>query len=163
MTKILLYFAVYVLASGALATPRGVLSGRVDFKNIPLEPFYKGLYGKVGTSTFFVASKKTLPDKTKQYWAIVQVLSKKYGCLIKRKKSHKAYTAFLCQDKRIVVFHSRNKEGHVVISGRQFDKDGRELVVKNRKIIARYPVFRRSLPKNKVRTGHYRKKYDLKR
>jgi hypothetical protein len=116
----------------------------LNLNNLKLRPFYKGYYGKVGTSTLFIATRKAVPDGARLYWAIVQVLSQKYGCMMYKKINKFPYTSFLCRDGRIVVFHSRYSGEYVVFSGRQFDRKGREIVVKNRRVVARYPIFKRS-------------------
>lgn len=118
----------------------------LDLSHISLKPFYKGFYGKVGASTLFVASKKEVPDEARVYWAIVQVLSKKYGCFIRRKAKKGPYRSFLCKDKRIIVFHNRSTKNHILFSGRQFDQKGREIVVNNHKVVGRYPIFENSFP-----------------
>ena len=112
-----------------------------DFKKMPMEPFYHGYYGKDGGATYFVSTKKSIPDDTRLYWAIVHVLSKKYGCLLLKKKRRDHYTSFLCRDGRIVVFKHRWHQRYVVFSGRQFDRKGRELVVRGKRVVRRIPLF----------------------
>ncbi len=111
-----------------------------DFSKIIMKPFYKGLYGKVGTATYFISNRSLIPDNDRLYWAIVHVLSKKYGCFLKKKLRKGAYTSFLCRDDRIIVFKHLWKGRYVIFSGRQFDRKGRELALSDRRIIGRYPL-----------------------
>lgn len=131
------------------------LSMGIDFKSLKLEPFYSGYYGKFGTVSLFVAPKENIPNYTKLYWAMVNVLSKKYGCFMTKKIKKKKFVAFRCKDRRIVVFRIKNKKKTILFSGRQFDHSGNEIVVKNRKIIARYPFYSRKDRKPLQQTKAY--------
>jgi hypothetical protein len=132
--------------SQQLQKKASVLNMGLDLDSISLKPFYLGYYGKVGSSSLFIAPRKTIPDMAGLYKAVVQVLSKKYGCMMRKKINKKPYLSFLCKDQRIVVFHTRMQGKYILFSGRQFDRDGREIIVKNRQIVGRYPMFERRFP-----------------
>ncbi len=118
----------------------------VDINSLNLEPFFGGYYGRVGTVALFVASHLTLPSYDKIYLAMVQVLSQKYGCFMAKKLKRGAYTAFKCRDERVVVFRLKKTPDSVLISSRQFDDQGSEVVVAGRKIVARYPLYKNPWP-----------------
>ena len=115
-----------------------------EMNSMALKPFYKGLYGKIGSSTIFISKEAILPTKAEQYWAVVHVLSKKYGCFIRSKKKKKALTAFRCADGRVIVFHKRQVKSNIIFSARQFDLQGREMIVANGQVI------RKEIPTNRL-------------
>lgn len=91
-----------------------------------------GVYGKVGNATVFVAKQSTISNYDRLYWPLVQVLSKKYGCFIKNKRTRGNTQRFECADRRVIVVQRSIGGGFAKFSGRQFDLLGRELVVKRR-------------------------------
>ena len=92
-----------------------------------------GVYGKKGHVPVFAALTKDIPDYDRLYWVMVKVLSEKYGCFIKRKQSSHAQVVVECRDRRRVVFYRNRGDSWIQFYGRQYDQQGRELIVKNHK------------------------------
>lgn len=100
-------------------------------------PLDLGVYGKVGTATFFAAPVKRIPDYDRLYWTMMKVLSEKYGCFVKTKLVTGSTLKFTCRDKRTVVLWRSKQEQFLQFYGRQYDAQGRELIVSKHKVIAR--------------------------
>jgi hypothetical protein len=88
-----------------------------------------GLYGKVGSSPVFIASRQTIPNYDRLYWVMVKVLSEKYGCFIVKKSSVQNLVSVRCRDRRVVEFHRRQSGSWIMFYGKQFDQAGREIKV----------------------------------
>jgi hypothetical protein len=99
-----------------------------------------GVYGKVGNSTVFVTTRDRIADWDRLYWVMVRVLSEKYGCFITRRESRNNESRFTCRDGRSVVLKRQILDRMIYFYGRQYDREGRELIVQNRKVIARLPI-----------------------
>ena len=97
----------------------------------------RGVYGKVGTDTYFATTTDRIPNFDRLYWAMVKVLSEKYGCFMKNKSTSGNSIRFGCRDGRHVVMWRARNDRYMQFYGRQFDRDFRELHVEKHKIIAR--------------------------
>lgn len=106
-----------------------------QFKNP--KPFDLGLYGKVGTASFYISTPQNIPTTDRLYWVMVRVLSEKYGCFMVDKDTSGDHTSFTCRDGRRIGFTRFLNPDFVAFVSRQYDKAGYELVVNNRKIIQR--------------------------
>lgn len=91
--------------------------------------YENGVYGKVGNATVYIAPASRVPDDRRLYWIMVKVLSEKYGCFITEKKNHSALVAVSCRDQRRVTFRRSRGDGWVMFYGRQYDRDGREIII----------------------------------
>lgn len=130
-----------------LAEPAGSRNMNSNAKNQSLErlvagfrierahAYEGGVYGKVGHVTVFAAPISQIPDYDRLYWVMVKVLSEKYGCFIKRKQSSATQVTVDCRDTRKVVFRRNRGQDWIQFYGRQYDKNGNELIVQNRRII----------------------------
>ncbi len=97
-----------------------------------------GVYGKVGEVVVFAAHQNQVPDFDRLYWVMVKVLSEKYGCFIIRKLSTTSKVSVQCRDLRWVVFlRGKASGGRLHFYARQYDEQGRQLVVRNHKIVQR--------------------------
>lgn len=133
-------FGLYLVLLAGLLSHRALANGLPDLRQVVFKPFYVGMLGQYGTQSFFYASKKVVPDAVKTYWAMVHVLSSRYGCFLRKRIRSKRYTSFLCRDGRIVVFELLPMRKYVFFTGRQFDQFGQELLVRKGQVLARYPV-----------------------
>lgn len=93
------------------------------------QPMDLGVYGKIGPSTVFVASRKQIPDYDRLYWVMIRVLSEKYGCFIRRKFPYENQIGFECRDRRTVVMQRAMSRDHVKFVGWQFDPKGKEVIL----------------------------------
>ncbi len=89
-----------------------------------------GAYGKIGSSTVFIAEKNTIPDFDRLYWVMVKVLSEKYGCFMKKKYSEEKTVVVHCRDRRRIVFRRHQGSDWIQFYGRQYDLAGNELIVR---------------------------------
>lgn len=87
-----------------------------------------GVYGKLGSSSIFVAERALIPTYDRLYWAMVRILSEKYGCFIRRKIDLGDMVSFKCRDRRTVTMARKISGKFSVIHVRQFDQDGRVIV-----------------------------------
>lgn len=90
-----------------------------------------GVFGKLKESTVFISTVNSLPNWTRTYWAIVRILSDKYGCYMQKKLHLGTNIAFKCKDGRIVAFQYGRKGRFRFIKGSQFDKNGNSLYIIN--------------------------------
>ena len=109
--------------------------GDNSFKNIKTYPH--GVYGKYDDRTIFISRVEVLPTWTRLYWAMVNVLSDKYGCFMTQKWQVGNATAFRCRDSRTVVFNKFRKGDIVYFYGRQYDESGQPMYVDEHKIVNR--------------------------
>lgn len=100
------------------------------------QPMDLGVYGKIGTSTVFIASRRHIPDYDRLYWVMIRVLSEKYGCFIRRKFPHQNQIGFECRDRRTIVMQRELSENFVKFVGWQFDRKGQEVVIRKPKTVA---------------------------
>jgi len=91
--------------------------------------YQNGIYGKRGHMVLFATRKKNLIHPYQFYWAMVKVLSKKYGCFMKEKVVKKNHTTFRCRDGRSVLFTSYEGTKWRLFSGRQFNRNGEEIIM----------------------------------
>lgn len=96
-----------------------------------------GVYGKVGTATFYAVPRSRIATYDRLYWSMMKVLSEKYGCFVKNKVVEGSTLRFYCRDKRSVVLWRAQNEQFLQFYGRQYDKLGRELIVDKHKVVAR--------------------------
>lgn len=92
-----------------------------------------GVYGKKGHIPVFAARLADIPDYDRLYWVMVKVLSEKYGCFMKRKASTHNQVMVECRDKRRVVLHRNRGDGWIQFYGRQYNADGKEVVIRDHK------------------------------
>ncbi|MEY4631252.1 MAG: hypothetical protein RIQ81_1372 [Pseudomonadota bacterium] len=90
----------------------------------------QGIYGKLGTSTVYVAPARRVKSKTRLYWTMVRVLSEKYGCFIVNKNRDGESFRFQCRDGRHVLMNRKSSGGEYAFWGRQFHANGQEVIVK---------------------------------
>lgn len=95
-----------------------------------------GVYGKKGHIPVFAARLADIPDYDRLYWVMVKVLSEKYGCFMKRKASTHSQVMVECRDKRRVVFHRNRGDGWIQFYGRQYNQEGKEVLIKDHRAIA---------------------------
>lgn len=100
-------------------------------------PFDLGAVGKLDHALFFVADPEKVKDTERLYWTMVKALSERYGCFMRAKESFADTYKFRCRDGRRVVFWRRHTKDAAEFYARQFDAQGRELVVRNHKIVTR--------------------------
>lgn len=94
-----------------------------------------GFLGNVGSKKVFYADRKIIPDYDRLYWVMVGVLSEKYGCFMESRFTDHEKVLFKCRDGRFVDFHRKQSRRWVLFGARQYDKFGREIVVKDNKVI----------------------------
>lgn len=99
--------------------------------------FKGGIYGKKLETTIFMSTVDEIAGWTELYWAMVQVLSEKYGCFMNKKLKRGNIVAFKCSDGRTVAFQSFRKDNLVYFRGRQYDEWGRLLHVEKHRVIKR--------------------------
>ena len=97
----------------------------------------QGVYGKMGSATFFAAPLRRIPSYDRLYWVMMKVLSEKYGCFVTAKTVLGNSISFTCRDQRKVVMTRGKQDPFIHFYARQYDSDGAELVVINHKVIAR--------------------------
>lgn len=97
----------------------------------------RGVYGKVGTATYFATTTDKIPTFDRLYWAMVKVLSEKYGCFMKTKSTQGSAVRFGCRDGRSVVMWRAKNDRYMQFYGRQYDRNGQELIVEKHQVIAR--------------------------
>jgi hypothetical protein len=94
-----------------------------------------GVYGTVGPVKFYVTTTEAIPDEDRLYPVMIALLSEKYGCFIKGRVKSATSTLMRCRDNRQIVFWRGRGPGWVQFYARQYDADGYEIVVKNRRIV----------------------------
>ncbi len=99
------------------------------------EPIDKGVYGRVGDVTKFVALKKDIKDSNRLYWAQVKTLSEKYGCFIRSRWKKANIMGFQCRDKRTVVQWRYEGDDYIGFLSKQYDKNGRPIIVRNHEVV----------------------------
>ena len=104
---------------------------RLGFTN--LSYFEDGVYGKLGTAVVFITSTDIIADEDRLYWAMVKVLSKKYGCFIKRKIKDGNTQTFYCRDGRHIVMRNNIGDKLVYFYSKQYYSSGREVIVDRNK------------------------------
>lgn len=87
-----------------------------------------GVYGKLGSTSIFVAERALIPTYDRLYWAMVRILSEKYGCFIRRKIDFGDVVSFKCRDHRTVTMARKISGNFSLIHVRQFDRHGRVIV-----------------------------------
>lgn len=92
-------------------------------------PYGPGVYGKVGSSTAFLARREAVAGERELYFIMVQVLSEHYGCFMRKRHRQGRRYLFRCRDGRQVVMDPRWGEDWVEFNGYQFDRAGREIVI----------------------------------
>lgn len=99
------------------------------------EHYHGGVYGVVGTAKFFLAPTARVADYDRLYPVMVRVLSEKYGCFMVQKLNFGELTKVTCRDKRQVVFWKSRGADWIQFYARQFDRDGYEIQVRQRRIV----------------------------
>lgn len=94
-----------------------------------------GVFGTVGNAKMFVGSSSMINNYDRLYWVMVKVLSEKYGCFMVAKQNLPEKTWVKCRDKRQIVFWKSKGPGFMQFYGRQYDKEGYEIVVRKKKIV----------------------------
>jgi len=98
--------------------------------------FYEGgVFGLTGSAKVFVGTTDKIKDEYELYYIIVKVLSEKYGCFMIGKQNVGDTVNVTCRDKRRIVFWKARGPGWVGFHTRQFDRDGYEIQVRQRKIV----------------------------
>ncbi|NBQ54877.1 MAG: hypothetical protein EBU49_15025, partial [Proteobacteria bacterium] len=92
--------------------------------------FDQGVYGKLGTSTVYMAPLTRVGSSERLYWTMVRVLSEKYGCFIVEKSRNAGKFQFRCRDGRKIVMQSKIDSRFAHFWGRQYDSNGDEVVIK---------------------------------
>ena len=91
--------------------------------------FDQGVYGKLGTSTVYMAPANRVQSSDRLYWTMVRVLSEKYGCFIVEKNRNSDRFQFRCRDGRQVVMQRKMDSRFAHFWGRQYNASGEELIV----------------------------------
>lgn len=100
-----------------------------------LKPFFGGFIGLRGNARIFAIENSPTPQKFEELFpVIIQVLSKEYGCFIKKKISWTDQHQFFCRDKRNIVVWYQPVLGWSRIVFRQFDHFGYEIKVRHKEI-----------------------------
>lgn len=100
--------------------------------------YNNGILGLKNGVQFFVGLKRDIPDYDRLYWVMVKLLSEKYGCFMMahfKVPKLRDGLGIKCRDSRLVVFSRRNGMETLEFAVKQFDKTGKELVVKERKVV----------------------------
>lgn len=92
--------------------------------------FDQGVYGKLGSSTVYMAPLKRVGTSDRLYWTMVRVLSEKYGCFIVEKSRDTDKFQFRCRDGRQIVMQRKMDSRFAHFWGRQYDSKGDEITVK---------------------------------
>lgn len=92
--------------------------------------FDQGVYGKLGSSTVYMAPADRVGSGDRLYWTMVRVLSEKYGCFIVEKKREADRFQFRCRDGRRVVMNRKIDKRVAHFWGRQFTATGEEVEVR---------------------------------
>ena len=92
--------------------------------------FDQGVYGKLGTSTVYMAPLTRVGSSERLYWTMVRVLSEKYGCFIVEKSRSAGKFQFRCRDGRKIVMQSKIDSRFAHFWGRQYDSNGDEVIIK---------------------------------
>jgi hypothetical protein len=96
-----------------------------------LEPLDLGFYGKLGPNSIFVADRSVIPTYDRLYWAMVRILSEKYGCFIRRKIDRGPSVSFQCRDRRTVTMARKISGRFSLLHVRQYDRFGRVIESRN--------------------------------
>ena len=94
--------------------------------------FDQGVYGKLGTSTVYMAPIHRVRSSDRLYWTMVRVLSEKYGCFIVEKNRDAERFQFRCRDGRMVVMQRKIDSRVAHFWGRQYNANGDEVKVLSR-------------------------------
>lgn len=98
-------------------------------------PYEGGVFGTVGAAKMWVGTTAEIKDFSRLYWVMVKVLSEKYGCFMVAKQNFPERTWVKCRDKRQIVLWPSKGPGWIQFFGRQYDRDGFEIMVKKKKIV----------------------------
>lgn len=112
---------------------------RVIHDHIVREPvvYERGVYGKVGSATYYVSTLRQIPDWDRLYWVMIKVLSEKYGCFATGKDQIGHTQTFQCRDGRRIVFWRYKGNDWIQFHARQYDEWGNELIVDDGRLIER--------------------------
>lgn len=101
-----------------------------------IKPFFGGFLGLRGNSKIYVVENRS---KTYQfaelYPHVIQVLSREYGCFIKKKISWEDKHQFVCRDRRNIFTWYHPGLGWTRLVFRQFDQFGYEIKVKRKMVV----------------------------
>lgn len=115
-----------------------------------IEALDSGLYGKLGSTSLFVADRASIATYDRLYWTMVRILSEKYACFIKGKVDRGQLVSFKCRDQRTVTMARKISKNFSIIQTRQYGPDGREIIrqraAKNHPSVAR--VFSKRLERD---------------
>ena len=90
-----------------------------------------------------MALKKDIKDSNRLYWAQVKTLSEKYGCFIRSRWKKENIMGFRCRDKRTVVQWRYVGDDYIGFLSKQYDKNGRPIVVRNHEVVQKGTQRRR--------------------
>lgn len=100
-----------------------------------LKPFFGGFVGLRGDSRIFALESSGAPHKfSDMYPMIIQVLSREYGCFVKKGMTWQDRHLFSCRDKRNIMVWYQPVLGWSRLVFRQFDHFGYEIKVRARVI-----------------------------
>jgi hypothetical protein len=100
------------------------------------KPFFGGFLGFRGDARVFVTELSSPADTLANLYPIViQVLSREYGCFMKKKISWIDQHQFFCRDKRNIFVWFQRGLGWSRVIFRQFDHFGFEISVKRKMIM----------------------------
>ncbi len=101
-----------------------------------IKPFFGGYLGLRGNSKIYVVENhsKTYPFAD-LYPHVIQVLSREYGCFIKKKISWADQHQFVCRDRRNIFAWYHPGLGWTRLVFRQFDQFGYEIKVRRKMVV----------------------------
>lgn len=95
-----------------------------------------GVAGILGTAKYYVTTTSRIKDFDQLYVIMVRMLSQKYGCLMIEKQNFSPeLTRVRCRDFRQILMWRSIGPDWIQFYARQFDRDGYEIMVKQRRIV----------------------------
>jgi hypothetical protein len=101
-----------------------------------IKPFFGGFLGLRGNSKIYVVENQSKTYRFAElYPHVIQVLSREYGCFIKKKISWEDQHQFVCRDRRNIFAWYHPGLGWTRLVFRQFDQFGYEIKVKRKMVV----------------------------
>lgn len=97
--------------------------------------YSKGVIGDIGSSKMYVTTSDRVQTSNALYGVIMRVLSEKYGCFLTARVKNATNYRFYCRDRRQIVLQPTRGDTWVQFHARQFDAEGYEIKVENRRIV----------------------------
>ena len=106
-------------------------------------PFHGGALGKVGDSNVFVAERRVIPDYDSLHMVIINLLSSRYGCLMRQRRKIGNFQELSCRDGRKIEVTRGLGNDWIQFVANQYDRNGDLIVVRKHEILSRSEILQK--------------------